>query len=268
MRFLRRITALDYDRVFIYGTPIWGMLGSSRWLPKRIPTYLWYTHYTMHPSLWVTTRYAKRLFCATSQSLPQFNGSPKKVITGHGIDLDFWARRPNVAGDHHRLLCVHRLSRSKRVELLLRALAILPAPYTLDVYGDELDAQYLAELRALGEELGLGSRVEFHPSAPVTSLSDLYARHRLILNMASETIDKTMLEAMTCGCYPVVTRPNAEAIGIPAAPDEDPRSIAAFVERHAAGPPLADDEMYGIVAHRHSLERVIERLDDYIAPGR
>jgi glycosyltransferase involved in cell wall biosynthesis len=267
LRFLRLVTRLDYDRVFIHGTPVWGLLGSWYWIGKRVPTYLWYTHYTMHASLWVTSRYAKRLFCATRQSLPQYDGSPKKVVTGHGIDLSYWSKRENVADDPHRLLCVHRLSRSKRVELLLRALALLPDPYTLDIYGDELDRGYVAELRALAEGLGLQERVAFHGSAPSRELPAIYCRYRLILNMASETIDKTMLEAMTCGCYPVVTPRNANAVGIPESPAETPESIASFVDRYAGAPPLSADEMYRVVAERHSLERLVADLDAYIRPG-
>jgi glycosyltransferase involved in cell wall biosynthesis len=268
LRFSRLVASLPYDCVFIYGTPIWGALGSWYWIPRRVPTYLWYTHYTMHPSLRVTCWFAKRLFCATEQSLPQYDGSPKKVVTGHGIDLSYWPERPNEGNNPHRLLCVHRISRSKRVELLIWALKLLPAAYRLDIYGDELDTPYLAELRALAASLGLAERVEFHGSAPPAKLPELYRRHRLILNMASETIDKTMLEAMTCGCYPVVTPRNAEAIGVPDAPTETPEAIAAFIQRHAVNSPLSGHTLYRVVEERHSLSSVVETLDSYIRSAR
>jgi glycosyltransferase involved in cell wall biosynthesis len=267
LRFFKLIARLQHDRVFIYGTPIFGLLGSWYWAVKKVPTYLWFTHFTLQPSLRVTSRYARRLFCATAQSLPQFDDSPKKVVTGHGIDLSYWRQRENVASDPHRLLCVHRLSRSKRVELLVQALARLPGQFSLSVFGDELDKKYVKELRALAVECGVEDRIAFHGSAASRELPEIYARHRLILNMASDTIDKTMLEAMTCGCYPVVAPANAAAIGIPVWPEETPEAIAAFVERHADDPPLSADALYSVVAERHSLERVIEKLDSYIRPG-
>jgi glycosyltransferase involved in cell wall biosynthesis len=267
LRFWEVITRVRPDRVFIHGVPVWGLLGSWHFVPMRVPTYLWYTHYTTGPSLRVTARYAKRLFCATDQSLPQYARSPKKVVTGHGIDLAYWPKRPNTSERATRLVCVHRLSRSKRVELLLRALTLLPDDYTLDIYGEVTDPSYVAELEALVEELDLRTRVAFQGSAPVRALPAIYARHPLILNMASETIDKTMLEAMTCGCYPVVTPRNAAAIGLPPGPDDHPEAIAAFVARHANRAPVSAHEMYRIVAERHSLDRLIERLDFYIRPG-
>ena len=242
--------------------------------------YLWYTHYKMQLGLWMLGRYAKRLFCATSQSLPQYEGNPKKVVVGHGIDLTFWLKRENVSTDPKRLLVVHRLSRSKRVEIILRAMVLLPG-FSLDVYGVEAESAYVQELKALVQELALGERVTFHGTVPLSELPALFTHHRLILNMASETIDKTMLEAMTCGCYPVVTARNAAAIGlridaerfgrqvgVPVAPKEDvPEAIADVVRLYAEKPPMNGEEMYRVVSERHSLANLITKMDRYIRPG-
>jgi glycosyltransferase involved in cell wall biosynthesis len=206
--------------------------------------------------------------------LPQYQSrSPehpeaKKVVVGHGIDLSLWPPRANGADDPHRLLCVHRLSRSKRLELSLEALTLLPAAYTLDIYGIEAEKDYVSEMRALVEKLQLQQRVRFHGTVPLKDLPALYCSHRLILNMASETIDKTMLEALTCGCYPMTTKRNAVAIGIPEAPEEDtPQAIADFIQKHSARAPLSADDMYRVVAERHSLAALVEKMDAFIRPG-
>mgnify|MGYP000555744135 CR=1 FL=1 len=271
--FLRHILTLKYDRVFIHMTPVWGLVGAPVWIVRRTPVYLWYTHYKMQAGLWLLGFYGKRLFCATPQSLPQYPSSSgkataKKVVVGHGVDLAYWPRRANAAADPYRLLVVHRLSRSKRLELSIRALTLLPEAYRLDVYGIEAEAEYVAELRALVAELGLASRIAFHGTVPMQRLPGLYTSYRLILNMASETIDKTMLEALTCGCYPVTTSRNAAAIGIPAAPQsETPEAIADFVERHAVKVPLSGEAMYEVVRSGHSLEALVATMDAYIRPG-
>ena len=278
--FLRLIHTLSYDRVFIHMSPVWGIFGAPVWMARRTPVYLWYTHYKMQLGLWMLGRYAKRLFCATSQSLPQYEGNPKKVVVGHGIDLTFWLKRENVSTDPKRLLVVHRLSRSKRVEIILRAMVLLPG-FSLDVYGVEAESAYVQELKALVQELALGERVTFHGTVPLSELPALFTHHRLILNMASETIDKTMLEAMTCGCYPVVTARNAAAIGlridaerfgrqvgVPVAPKEDvPEAIADVVRLYAEKPPMNGEEMYRVVSERHSLANLITKMDRYIRPG-
>ncbi len=268
-RFLWYVSTMKYDRVFIHMTPVWGAIGAPVWLVRRTPVYLWYTHYKMQLGLKMLGWYGKRLFAATSQSLPQYTGSSKKVIVGHGIDLSYWPMKQNHASDPKKLLMVHRLARSKRVELILHAMAILPAQYTLEIYGIEAEPEYVIELQQLMRSLGLEKRVTFHGTTPMHTLPALYQTHRLILNMASETIDKTMLEAMTCGCYPVTTERNAQAIGLPAAPTADtPEQLAVFIQFYATQDlPATPDELYEIVRSKHSLDGIVERMDRYVHPG-
>ena len=266
-RFWKLILTLHYDRVFIHMSPVWGGLGAWWFWPRRVPTYLWYTHYKMQWGLRVLGWYAKRMFCATAQSLPQYERSPKKVVTGHGIDLDTWPKRENQSENPHRLLVVHRLSRSKRLEITLRALADLPQEYTLDVYGIEAEPDYVAELQQLVDQLQIRDRVTFHGTVPMDQLPLIYEQHRFVVNMASETIDKTMLEAMTCGCYPVTTLRNAEAIGLSDAPaEETAESLRQWILDHDQAP-LSAEEMYRIVEERHSLRGLIAKMDAYIREG-
>jgi glycosyltransferase involved in cell wall biosynthesis len=275
LRFWKLIRTLQYDRVFIHMAPVWGLLGSWKWIGKT-PTYLWYTHYKMQAGLWLLGHYAKRMFCATPQSLPQYEGNPKKVVVGHGIDLEYWPKTKNTAKDPKHLLVVHRLSRSKRLELVLQALALLPG-YTLDIYGMEAEGDYVKEMRELVNKLGLAECVHWKGSAPMKDLPAIYGAHHTILNMASETIDKTMLEAMTCGCYPITTKRNALAIGLRPdtdaqtgfAPSEDtPQAIAAFIKETSENVPMDGNDMYAVVKKRHSLESLAAAMDAYIAEGR
>lgn len=268
LRFLWYASTHRYDRVFIHMTPVWGALGAPIWLMRRTPVYVWYTHYTMQLGLRMLGWYGKRLFAATPQSLPQYEGNPKKVVVGHGIDMDYWKARSNVCKDPKRLLVVHRLARSKRLEIVLQAIALLPPEFTLDVYGVEAEPDYVVEMLQLTRNLHLEERVTFHGTVPMHTLPDVYAAHRLMVNMASETIDKTMLEAMTCGCYPVTTERNAEAIGLPAAPKTDaPEEIAVFLQFYAQQLPMSDHELYAIVRERHSLDGIVEKMDHFVHSG-
>src|SRR3989339_121211 len=91
VRFLRLIFTLKYNRVFVHMNPEYFTLGGWYWRLKNIPMYLWYTHYTMHIHMRLAGKFCQRMFAATKQSMPQYEGSPKKIITGHGIAMDFWA---------------------------------------------------------------------------------------------------------------------------------------------------------------------------------
>lgn len=266
--FVRFVASHKHDRVFIHLNMIWGLFGAPFWLWRKTPTYAWYTHYVMSPGLWTLGRYAKRFFCATPQSLPHFEGNPKKVVVGHGIDMSFWQQRPNTCSNPKELLMVHRLSRSKRVELSLHAMKLLPNEYTLDIYGIDAEPDYANEMRALKTKLGLDDRVRFNGTIPLTEVPNKFSSSKFLLNMASETIDKTMVEAMTCGCYPVTTKGNAEAIGIPFAPADTAESIAEFVQTWAEKEVLPADQMFSIVEDHHSLKRLVAKMDEYIANGK
>lgn len=286
--FERLIMTLRYDRVFIHMAPVWYLLGCWWWflVHHRLPTYLWYTHYKMQWGVRLFGWFGTRFFCATPQSLPQYDHSRMKTVVGHGIDLHVWMKRRNLAQNPYRLLVVHRLSRSKRLELSIEALTYLDSRYTIDIYGIEAEKDYVAELHALIDRLDLRSRVTFHGTMPMARLPEIYVRHRLILNMASETIDKTMLEAMTCGCYPVTTKANAAAIGISDAPAEDSsQAIAAFIQKYADQSPPDPDQhvsdgirsdfriaatgegMYRVVEERHSLTGLIGKMGGFIRKG-
>ena len=97
------------------------------------------------------------------------------------------------------------------------------------------------------------------------TLPEIYTSHRFIINMASETIDKTMLEAMTCGCYPVTTKANAKAIGITEAPvDDTPEAVADFIQNFSD---IDAQQLYSIVKEKNSLDGLIEKMDQFISVG-
>lgn len=270
LEFYRLIFSLKYDRVFIHLSPFWGALGSPLWFFKRMPVYLWYTHYKMSLSLRITALLARRMFAATPQSLPHYNGNPKKTIVNHGVDVDFWKGDTAMLQkeiEPYAMVSIHRLSRSKRIELAIKALTLLPPQYTLTVYGRALDPEYFSELQTLVATEKLESRVFFKGPVPMPELREVYPRYRLMINMAYETIDKTMLEGMLYGIFPVTTKENMKAIGLEGAPSVDtPDAIANFI--------LSEDwrryTREGLRAHvvqEHSLTALIQKMSAYITKG-
>lgn len=271
-RFQKLILTLKYDRVFVHMNTRWLAAGSWWWALRRIPTYLWFTHYTNTISLKIGSHVTKRMFAATKECLPHYEGNPKKVVTGHGIDTAFW-NDPELPDAEREpathLLCVHRISRSKRFDIVLRALALLPPEYRLTHYGKPQDPSqdpaYAAEIDGLVKDLGLADRVTFKGAIPMPDLRDIYPRFRTFINMVPRTIDKTVLEAMYCGLTPVMTRGQADAIGYPDAPaDDSPESVAAFIRGMSL---KSREELRRIVEERHSLKSLIAKMSEYIRPG-
>lgn len=270
LRFLKLIMTLRYNRVFVHMNPEYFTVGGWYWFLTRRPMYLWYTHYTMHIHMRIAGWLSTRMFAATKQSLPQYEGSPKKVITGHGIDVNFWLSQASSAENmqiENRLVSIHRICRSKRLDRAILALKFLPENYSLDVYGRDVEKDYYAELLELVKKEKLESRVTFKGPVPMAELKSIYPQYRLMVNMASETIDKTMLEAMLFGVFPVTTRGNSEAIGLPVSPENDePETLAKFIFK-ASWKEYNKTSLQNIVKEKHSLQSLIGKMAEYIKKG-
>ncbi len=271
-RFQKLITSLKYDRVFVHMNTRWLAAGSWYWWLRRIPSYLWFTHYTRTITFRIGELGLKRMFCATKDSLPQFEGDARKIVTGHGIDTRFWDVPEVLEAEREpkeHLLAVHRISRSKRLEIALKTLALLPPEYHLTHYGAPLDPsrdpEYAAELDGLVRDLNLKDRVTFMGARPGPELRNVYPKFRTFINMVPKTIDKTALEAMYCGLTPVIIREHADAIGYPDAPaDESPEAVAAFIKTMTL---KSRSELRRIIEERHSLKSLVEKMSVYIRPG-
>lgn len=268
MRFLVYALTHKYDRVFVHMNPKYFTVVGWWWFLRGIPSYLWYTHYTTHLHLKIAGYISKRLFAATKQSLPQYEGSPKKIITGHGVDVQFWDSGKFAPDEKkYNLLMVHRLARSKRVHLGIEALTHLPQECNLTIYGREVEPDYYEEMQQFIRENGLEDRVVFKGPLPMPELRAIYPEHRIMINMAMETIDKTMLEAMLNGVFPIVTPGNAEAIKLNLAPDaETAESIAEFIQMENWNK-LSQLELKQIVIDHHSVDSLIRKFRDYMDNG-
>ncbi len=108
--------------------------------------------------------------------------------------------RPGPFGDY--FLSVGRLETLKRVDLAIRALALVPPPACLVVVGDgtQRDA-----LRAIADEAGVADRVEFRGSVDDDTLVRLYSGARAVIFAPfDEDYGYVTLEAFLSG-KPVVT---------------------------------------------------------------
>jgi len=94
------------------------------------------------------------------------------------------------------LLFVGRLTRQKGVDLLLRALAILPGSLALDVVGDGEERE---SLMALASSLGVADRVRWHGARPTSELAPIYRRAcALVVPSAEEGLGLVAVEAQLC----------------------------------------------------------------------
>ncbi|HKB16446.1 MAG TPA: glycosyltransferase family 4 protein [Planctomycetota bacterium] len=129
------------------------------------------------------------------------------------------------------LVCVGRLARIKRIDVLLRALSLLPSDVHLALVGDGPEREPLYRLAS-----GLGLQPRVHWCGWRRALPGIYASADLVvLSSDSEGLPLSLVEAMACGRATVAT----EVGGVPEllvhertgllVPPREPESLARAI---------------------------------------
>lgn len=125
------------------------------------------------------------------------------------VDLDKYWIQPEER-EASRILCVGSLIERKGVDLLLRALADMDAPFTLALAGSGPEEE---NLKRLAEELHIRDRVEFLGYLQLEELRRQYARCGLfVLPTREDCFALVVLEAM-CAGLPVICSRYADGSG-------------------------------------------------------
>jgi glycosyltransferase involved in cell wall biosynthesis len=265
--------------------PLFAVMGAPLLKLRRIPTTLWYTHRSPHPTVKLGMMVSRRVVTAAPDSFPF--ATPKLRIVGHGIDTDFFS--PESVGARHGVplqtasnLIVHvaRLMPIKHQATLLRAIADVPEAHAVLV-GDvppEQDARYKHELENLAHDHNIEDRVIFAGSQSQQGVRESYRRAAVAVNLSPVGLfDKAALESMAVGVPTIVSNPafdallgdDAPILRIPA-PDDH----TALEQRLQALLALPETERAAIgqrlrarVVAEHSLDALIPRLVQILNTG-
>lgn len=269
IRFLRLVWRLrtNYESVFVHMNMEYVLIAGLLWrlLGKTIG--LWYTHGTVSIRLRLAIPLTHFVFTASERSMRA--GTSKKRVMGHGMDTDALLFIPDPARISAPIVTVGRVSPVKRVDLALRALALLDSrgtPTAFRIIGAGA-REYVNELKSLAHTLHFSEKAEFLGPVTHSSLPEIYANASLFLH-ASETgsLDKAPLEALACGLSVVTTNEELGASGAPnvwfARPE--PGALADTIDRVLKlGPGEARELRFqgrDWVIGNHSLERLISRI--------
>lgn len=182
----------------------------------------WYTHGTVTWKTRFLEKLANKILTASKES---FRLSSKKlIITGHGIDIDFFkpispgqesisqttleARQETPLGDF-KILSIGRISPTKDYETLIKAIDILVNKKDIKrlqvniVGGPGLPEHqsYFETIKTLVKNLNLEKYINFWGAISNTKTVGHYQDADLFINLSSTgSVDKAVLEAMACGC--------------------------------------------------------------------
>jgi glycosyltransferase involved in cell wall biosynthesis len=269
LRRLKRDGALDF--ILAHMCPSYVVAAT---LPTTLaPTFLWYAHSSVTGMLRMADRRCDRVFSCSQASYPL--RSARLVVVGHGIDTErFTPSDEDRSAEEFRICSVARITKSKRLELLIEALARYrvrrpEARFTCRLVGPA-DEQARGSLGALIGRSGLGDRVRIEGPLPHKDVVHVYRDADVVANMTvRHSLDKATLEAMACGCLVLTTneafapvlgpyaklmvRPGASAEALAGALDD----VASLPRerRHEIGRALRE-----LVVAEHSLGQMMERV--------
>lgn len=201
----------NIDACFAHMMPLFAVLGWALLRSRKIPIVLWYAHSHVSVLLRLATKLVDRVV-ASSPSGFRIN-TPKFRSIGQGIDVDRFAPlNHRLPKQRFVLLTIGRISRVKRLEVVIEAIAMLPAEIKQKIemrfVGDPLGSSaedYARALRQRVIDLGLDGVVSFDAALPFRQVQESYQAADIFINSSdTDSIDKTVLEAMSCG-LPVIT---------------------------------------------------------------
>lgn len=141
-------------------------------------------------------------------SLLDLGADPQKImVLPRGIDVEAFHPPAEEPADHAlRLITTRGLFPDYRQEDIIRAVGCLVQkgiPVTFDIAGAGPDRE---RLKALVVSQNLGTYVRFHGHVANEVLPDLLRTANVYVSMPiSEGVSASLLEAMACGCFPVVS---------------------------------------------------------------
>jgi len=274
-----------FDAVLAHMVPRYALLAAGRARASGAGLFLWYTHGSVDARLEKAVRRVDKVFTASAESMRI--DSPKRVVTGHGIDLDHFQSRGEEPVGPPRILAVGRLTPSKDPLTLLAAVSILCSrghDLHVDLVGPPLapgDEVYRRRMQEQIELGGLTERVTLHGAVPYPEIPAFYRRARVLVNPSSTgSIDKVVLEAMACErpvltcneSFPALFRElGQEGAGLvfePGSANELAGKLAALLAHTAPERRELGGRLRAIVASGHEVDALMERLVGEMASTR
>jgi len=260
------------DVCFIHMATDWAFYLYPTFRLCGIPVLLWYAHGMVTPRLRLAHACASRVVTSTPEGfrIP----SRKARVIGQGVDTELFCPPDQRMEPRNELIAVSRVSRRKRIDLLLAIMDCLrkgpEAPdLRLRVVGPLLTPDalaYDAELRTHVWRTGLQDCVEFVGFVPQEYIPAFYRSAFLHINVSQTgSMDKTVLEALACGC-PVLTSNEAFREMLTDYPefiirDERPEAIAEQVlTLYARRDQYAPTELRALVVGKHDVQSYVQRV--------
>lgn len=199
-------TRRDYDKVFIHMNQEFILISGILWKFTKKDVYLWYNHYSGNLFTNIVATFCKKIFYTSKSAYTSRFAQSVQMPVGVNID-NFKLSNRQPKKDPVKILFLARMSISKRLEDLVKALALSPLVdmnWTVRVTGPTIsneDKKYLFDCKKEIDNFNLSSRFIFTDGVSFSQTPELYSSHDIFINCSkSGMYDKTIFEAAASGC--------------------------------------------------------------------
>lgn len=203
-----------------------------------------------------------RVFCTSAFSYTA--GFKKTKIMPVGIDTEIFKEDSSAKRIERSILFMARMSPVKKLDVFLSALKTVKESgqsFYVELYGnaDAKDAKYLESQKEYVRRNGLDGFVYFHDAIPNIKTPKIYSRHSVFVNLTGNgSYDKTIFEAMACGCMPLVSNDDLSKKLPPeyitnGSSDDLARKLIVLLQRNI-NPDI--QKMKNMVENDHSLKKL------------
>jgi len=202
----------NYDAVFVHMNQEYVLLGGIFWKIFGKKIYMWRNHHSGSLLTDIASVFCKKVFCTSKYSYTA--KYEKTVLMPVGVDIQRFKIKNEISKIKNSILFLGRIAPSKNVQIFIEALGILKKQgidFTANVYGDASpnDVSYLEKIKSRAQELGLQTVLNFRSGVPNYETPEIYNSHEIFVNLSSSGMyDKTIFEAMACGCLALASNDN------------------------------------------------------------
>ncbi len=262
-----------YDAVLVHMNQEYILAAGWLWklLGKRI--YMWRNHYAGSPATDIASIFCTKIFCTSHYS---YTARFKKTkFMPVGIDTSIFKADPSIKRKARSILSLGRVAPSKNIHTFIQALSIMrdnKVEFTGDIYGNAKpgDEGYFDSLHQQVKETKLEKSVRFMAGVPNPTTPIVYSSHQIFINLSPNGMyDKTIFEAMACGCFVFASNDDLKDKIDPAFifkyndPVDLAQKLSAFLALSDVEQRKKAESINELVSH-HTLSRLAEELQKEI----
>ena len=196
----------NYDAVFVHMNQEYVLLAGDIWKLMRKKVFLWRNHAKGNFLTNIAVALSDKVFCTSPES---YTAKFKKtILMPAGVDMEFFKPDPNVSRVPNSILFLGRIAPVKKVLEFIEWAKI--GSHQVTIAGPMLDKEY-------GEKVLKALTPNMTYIGPVTNEDTLklYQSHEIYANFTpAGSFDKTILEALACGCRLEVRNPVAKNLNV------------------------------------------------------